>query len=684
MAEPTFLPYLTGRQAKAADIPSLAFKGTIVLDESNRMWVWGGAAYFLLTASTGGGTTPPPTPISTSFVGDSTSLINNPERGWYAWSDGNARVDQFTASGLAAVYASGARLTLGLVNIGAFLTGPISDAHLATLRTNMAKLAVAGVKCIWRICYNYGENTNEASQSQAVAHVAQLAPILNDFQHVIAIVQAGVIGKWGEQHSTPMAQSKAAKIAVRDALLAAVPAGLPIEWRYPRDVMEWYPNAADSPFGIYNDYLLNGVDDGGTFSQYAVGVSSPYDTAAQRAWAKTGSERTTYGGELGVGEDGSRRLSDAELFGDMADYHWSYFNRENGSGPIFFTTWKASGAYDKIPVKLGCRIQLDSINVTSTGTGGTPFTAVLQLRNIGSARSVQSRPIRIGLVNASTGALVASGLAGDGKTLAPQATASSSMTASFALTGVSAGSYQLVVYAPDRNSALAGDARFAHQFGNANNGAQQWNAARGWFNTGLSVTADGSGGGTPTPGDPTTIAYMGSEPHYDVTLTGTAGFRLTPTLAGNITQAGGMTIGYSAVGAAPVDDTGNPQSNITYSGGTPIASGVVNTGLLTTWGSTSSGANFPISNAAAGVTHTVVVPVVVYGSKVAVTVSCADGSGTPVTQFVDAGAASVGTSARLTFAVKPKDATGINVKVEQVAGYSGGNAHIFGVWVKTA
>jgi hypothetical protein len=55
-------------------------------------------------------------------------------------------------------------------------------------------------------------------------HLWQLTPVLHEFEDVITCVKTGMLGPWGEQHSSPQAQDPAAYASLLDAYLAAVPA----------------------------------------------------------------------------------------------------------------------------------------------------------------------------------------------------------------------------------------------------------------------------------------------------------------------------------------------------------------------------------------------------------------------------------------------------------------------------
>ena len=55
-------------------------------------------------------------------------------------------------------------------------------------------------------------------------HIWQLTPIFQEFEDIIACVKIGMLGPWGEQHSSPLAQDPKTYKALFDAMLQAVPA----------------------------------------------------------------------------------------------------------------------------------------------------------------------------------------------------------------------------------------------------------------------------------------------------------------------------------------------------------------------------------------------------------------------------------------------------------------------------
>ena len=70
-------------------------------------------------------------------------------------------------------------------------------------------------------------------------HIWQLKPIFHEFEDIIMCVKTGMFGPWGEQHSSPMAQSPEAYKKVMDAYLDAVPASR-ILIAYSGGFLVWY------------------------------------------------------------------------------------------------------------------------------------------------------------------------------------------------------------------------------------------------------------------------------------------------------------------------------------------------------------------------------------------------------------------------------------------------------------
>ena len=141
--------------------------------------------------------------VSAQFTA-SNAEIPNPERGFYRWAWSN--LDQFSKDDGADAYANGFRVLYAMVRLDAYKSTALPATLLDGLRTGFANARQSGVKIIPRFVYNYpdGEteyrNATDASLTQVLAHIAQLKPVLQENTDVIAYLQAGFIGAWGEWH----------------------------------------------------------------------------------------------------------------------------------------------------------------------------------------------------------------------------------------------------------------------------------------------------------------------------------------------------------------------------------------------------------------------------------------------------------------------------------------------------
>ncbi len=82
-------------------------------------------------------------------------------------------------------------------------------------------------------------------------HIWQLKPILHEYEDVIMCVKTGILGPWGEQHSSPLAQSPEEYKKVMDALLDAVPASR-ILLAYSGGFLAWYNATYGTEYNFEN------------------------------------------------------------------------------------------------------------------------------------------------------------------------------------------------------------------------------------------------------------------------------------------------------------------------------------------------------------------------------------------------------------------------------------------------
>lgn len=127
-------------------------------------------------------------------------------------------------------------------------------------------------------------------------HIWQLKPIFHEFEDIIMCVKTGMLGPWGEQHSSPEAQSVDAYKMLLDAYLDAVPASRAL-LTHAGGFLAWYnetyatthtftnidampippKGSPEGRFGFFNDsYAAGSWGDNGSLSEGNPMINSRY------------------------------------------------------------------------------------------------------------------------------------------------------------------------------------------------------------------------------------------------------------------------------------------------------------------------------------------------------------------------------------------------------------------------
>ncbi|CAN5645282.1 hypothetical protein BH09PSE5_BH09PSE5_45540 [soil metagenome] len=430
-------------------------------------------------------------PTVTATMASTTLELPNPERGFYGWT--SAYFQDLNAANLQNLRDSqGLRLTLGLVNLSSYRSGAIPQSFIDTLSSKFALLRSNGVKVILRAVYNYDSGGADANAAQIKAHAAQLAPLFAANADVIAYVQAGFVGAWGEWHSSASGNtSDANKATVRDAVLSAVPSTHQVQFRYPYDMIKWYPTAltsanafngsAQSRTGVHNDCFMSDNTDVGTYQGSLTNNS-------QRDYVKKSTEFTPFGGETCSGFSPMRQ-SCAQILQEGSDYHLTYLNINFYTA--FMSSWKSGGCYAQVTRSMGYRFQLDAVTHPTSASRNTAIDVSVDLRNVGWSRIFSARKLVVTLRHKSSGALITAAGSTDMRTLPSQATSSTRTTVRVTVpSGAATGEYDVLLGMPDVYTTTANDSRFAVRFANADSVAkgQAWETSVGRFDVGTSLT----------------------------------------------------------------------------------------------------------------------------------------------------------------------------------------------------
>ena len=285
-----------------------------------------------------------------------------------------------------------------------FVNRDISDEYLETIGKHFAAMRNGGTKCIVRFCYSNGMDEKDkpwdATPTQALRHIQQVKPYLQEYGDIIFVVQAGFIGSWGEWYYTENYGDS--KDPNRKAIVGQ------IELRTPQFKMDLYgysysdtltratahqPNAKGRLGGHNDCYLASGSDQG------------TYRGNKDREYWGSESRYTIMGGEtcglsnycLCVPPEGNTNATVIGALADMAVNHFTYLNQSYHSGVI--GRWRTGGCFEEIQKRLGYRYVLEKGQFTQKAKAGDSFRVVLDLRNDGFASAQNPRDAELVLTD---------------------------------------------------------------------------------------------------------------------------------------------------------------------------------------------------------------------------------------------------------------------------------------------
>lgn len=328
-----------------------------------------------------------------------------------------------------------------------FTSKELSQEVLDDISNDFIAARDAGVKLIIRFCYTITAKSGacpegficpkygDAPKSIVLEHIAQLKPLLQENADVIACMQMGFIGTWGENYYSdyfgdPSSNGKGKltdqnwsdKNEVLKALLDALPQSRMIQVRTPQ-MKQRYVYGVDAPtsspaltdanafdgsdaarIGFHNDCFLSSPNDYGTYDDYG-NSSSPRTDAYTllHAYAAADGKYTVVGGE--TCDDTYSPENNCEASGkaqtEMANLHYSFLNSEYNNDVN--NDWQDEGCMDAIKKNLGYRFVLrDGVFPKTPVKAGTQLSFTLDIENVGYASPYNARPVQLILRNTST------------------------------------------------------------------------------------------------------------------------------------------------------------------------------------------------------------------------------------------------------------------------------------------
>ena len=464
-----------------------------------------------------------------NYVPSNDVNILNPERGFYKYSATYASNYTFLdVTTLSNQYNNqNSTLLFRHFVLDDFVNAPISNTFLSNMEQDFNAIRAAGLKCIPRFVYTLEANTGncgswicppygDASKSRIFSHLGQLEVILQNHKDVIATVQMGFIGTWGEQYYTDhfgdASQSPYIltntnwqdRNDVLGAVLGVVPSERMVQVRYPQikqrfvygigapttsnPLQPWeaYNGSDKARIGFHNDCFLASDNDFGTFNDYGP-PSSQSDTTNLKPYKENDSRYVVVGGETCFvnNPDDNCASAGGRADSELKRFHYSYLNADYNNDVN--NDWNGV-CMDDIKKSLGYRLVLLSGNYSDETRPGQSITVNITLKNEGYAAPYNERGLQLVLRSMSPGTPQTpyfAPLNADPRDWQPDGTYTISETLCVP-PSLPYGTYELFLSLPDPMPSLFNRPEYAIQMANQN----VWEANTGYNSLGHSLTVN--------------------------------------------------------------------------------------------------------------------------------------------------------------------------------------------------
>lgn len=219
---------------------------------------------------------PPPGPIKP------VEPLANPERGYhleeiyfahkiikseghYEWEDPETRFNLSETEGQFG-YDTSIKLTQLYIYLWEWADEDLPKVAFDHIQEVFDLIRAGGYKVILRFAYNKGMDMDERIDNAATIrrHLGQLKPIIQENMGLIATMQAGFIGAWGEWHSSaiPEGDQKTLTDDIVNSLLAMFPAprGVQVRELHRKDAVKLTDPADYKRIGLHSDFFTTGLD----------------------------------------------------------------------------------------------------------------------------------------------------------------------------------------------------------------------------------------------------------------------------------------------------------------------------------------------------------------------------------------------------------------------------------------
>jgi hypothetical protein len=441
-------------------------RGTIALSIAAMLMVCCG----IFAACSKGKSTPDPTPKPPVAEGvkfdASAEIFANPERGFTKTFTARTALDQVALNTYRVNQYN--TIVVRVFYLEDYKNKVLDQIKLDFIQADLTSMRNAGIKGIVRFAYTEDMAGTDAPLSIVMQHIDQLKPLFEANKDVIAFVQAGFIGAYGEWHdsSNGLATPDNEKTILLK-LLSALPKDIMVQVRTPLQKQnvfgtniaisqsQGYSGSDIARVGQHNDCFLSSDDDYGTYVN--VPVEKQY-VSNEALYVPVGGETCPPLGGYSTTCDQGRT--------QMKLLRWTYLNLDYYQPTL--SGWRTSGCFDEFVRNLGYRISMVNAVLPASASVNGSLKVDINITNTGYAPLYNKKNTSLILKNKTTGTYYEAPLAYDIRTCKPATTAApnANIGETVSLSGIPAGDYTVYLRIADQSAALKSRAEYAVRLAN--------------------------------------------------------------------------------------------------------------------------------------------------------------------------------------------------------------------------
>ncbi len=439
-------------------------------------------------------------PFTVIEYDSSGALFPNPERGFSAY-----RSSPITLSFCQQLRNQNVAVIQRIYTIPQFVHDSLSASFLNLVQNDFQVAREGGMKLVLRYSYTNDINGDDAALDTILLHISQLEPLLQQNYDVIAYMEAGFIGAWGEwYYSSHGLNNTNARRTVLYALLDALPVDRMAAVRTPGYKRAIYnhndPLTPEEAFtgikrartGAHNDCFLASWSDYGTYT----------DTLVDKTFLNLDNRYVPQGGETCAPSEYS---GCANALRDLRRMRWSVLNKDYH--PTVLQGWVNEGCMEEVRQRLGYRFRLLQAAIQDSVRPEGAFNLSFSIANDGWASPYNPRNLEIILRHTQSGQIYYLLTEDDPRFWMAGDTASVSLEAGIP-NDMPPGTYEALLHFADPIPGLHNRPEYAIRLANENT----WEATTGYNALLHTVVVDPSAGGNLYTGNQYFQLFTGSTP----------------------------------------------------------------------------------------------------------------------------------------------------------------------------